>query len=338
MLADSAHSVSICFNIFNEEIRSFMRKVGRKGDGTATFPLQGVYMFDQMGPVGWIDFSNLKLDPSSKAGDVNIYDCTAQAGVPEPKFGGIGPFIPGSYLIPYAEKMQYKVRFYCPSTLQDGEYCFVGDSFLGSPFSDTYEAGPMLWHLTQYDGGRKYVRDTWIVPPWDTPDETYAKTHTQFHSYNLLRLMYPNGTRGELRPLHGETEWTRSRHSPIVGSIPVTVDLKSRSRAIASKICRLRRIDYLSNPMQVRAGILQHFEVDPTNAINVSCCNLYVLGMGQPTDFRIFWCSIGIPIHLDLEILEASEVALSFKTAFLAPEGTLDGLDLLAIVRYSDML
>ena len=38
----------------------------------------------------------------------------------------------------------------------------------------------------------------------------------------------------------------------------------------------------------------------------------------------------------------ASEVALSFsKTAFLAPEGsegTLDGLDLLAIVRYSNIL
>lgn len=176
----------------NKEIRNFMKKVGTKG-GTAAFPLQGVYMFDQMGPVGWIDFSNLKLD-SSKAGDINIWDCTAQAGVPEPKFGGIGPFIPGSYLLPYAEKMQYKVRFYCPSTLQDGEYCFVGDSFFGKPFSDTYEAGPMLWHLTQYDGGRKYVRDTWIVPPWATPDETYAKTHTQFHSYNLLRLMYPNGT------------------------------------------------------------------------------------------------------------------------------------------------
>eukprot|EP00435_Cladocopium_sp_Y103_P045081 s1141_g12.t2 len=179
----------------NKEIRSFLKKVGAKGDGPgAAFPLQGVYMFDQMGPVGWIDFSNLKLDPSSKAGDINIFDCTAQAGVPEPKFGGIGPFIPGSYLIPYAEKMQYKVRFYCPSTLQDGEYCFVGDSFFGKPFSDKYEAGPMLWHLTQYDGGRKYVRDTWIVPPWATPDETYAKTHTQFHSYNLLRLMYPNGT------------------------------------------------------------------------------------------------------------------------------------------------
>lgn len=42
------------------------------------------------------------------------------------------------------------------------------------------------------------------------------------------------------------------------------------------------------------------------------------------------------------KILEASEVALSFsKTAFLAPEGsegTLDGLDLLAIVRYSNIL
>ena len=172
-----------------------MKKVGAKGDGKgAAFPLQGIYMFDQMGPVGWIDFSNLKLDPSSKAGDLDMWDLTAQAGVPEPKFGGIGPFVPGTYLMPYAEKMQYKVRFYCPSTLQDGEYCFVGDSLFGKSFSEKYEAGPMLWHLTQYDGGRKYVRDTWIVPPWATPDETYTKTHTQFHSYYLLRLMYPNGT------------------------------------------------------------------------------------------------------------------------------------------------
>jgi hypothetical protein len=41
----------------------------------------------------------------------------------------------------------------------------------------------------------------------------------------------------------------------------------------------------------------------------------------------------------DLEASEVALAALSFsKTAFLAPEGTLDGLDLLAIVRYSNIL
>lgn len=172
-----------------------MKKAGLKGgEGQESFPVQGVYMFDQMGPTGWIDFSTAKVDPSSKAADVNIYDITAQAGVPEPKFGGIGPFMPGSYLVAGAEKIQYKVRFYCPTSLEDGEYCFVADSFFGQPFSEQYQAGAMLWHLTKMDGGRKYVRDTWIVPPWATGDDTYAKTHQKFHSYNLLVLMHANGT------------------------------------------------------------------------------------------------------------------------------------------------
>ena len=130
-----------------EEIRSFLQKVGLKGgmsDANGQFPLQGVYMFDQMGPAAWIDFSMLKWDPSSKAADANIFDCTAQAGVPDPKFGGIGPFIPGSYLLSVATKGQYKVRFFCPPKLHDGEHCLVADSIMGQAFPDKYEAGAML--------------------------------------------------------------------------------------------------------------------------------------------------------------------------------------------------
>jgi len=181
----------------NKEIRSFLQKVGLKGgmsDANGQFPLQGVYMFDQMGPAAWIDFSMLKWDPSSKAADANIFDCTAQAGVPDPKFGGIGPFIPGSYLLSVATKGQYKVRFFCPPKLHDGEHCLVADSIMGQAFPDKYEAGAMLWHMTQFDGGRKYVRDTWIIPPWATADDGYAKTHQPFHRYNLLRLLHGNGT------------------------------------------------------------------------------------------------------------------------------------------------
>ena len=177
-----------------EEIRNFLKKAGLKGGQDGAFPLQGVYMFDQMGPCGWIDFSTLKLTPSSKAGDFNIFDITAQAGVPAPEYAGIGPFVPGAYLLAGAQKMEYKVRFYCPSKLHDGDFCTVADSFFGQPFLDDYKPGPMLWHLTQFDGGRKYVRDTWLVPPWANADDDYAKTHTPFHSYNLLRLMDASGT------------------------------------------------------------------------------------------------------------------------------------------------
>ena len=52
----------------------------------------------------------------------------------------------------------------------------------------------MLWHMTRFDGGRKYVRDSWLVPPWVTPDESYHKTHGKFHSYRLFLLMHANGT------------------------------------------------------------------------------------------------------------------------------------------------
>ena len=153
-------------------------------------------MFDQMGPAGWIDFSYLtKWDPSTGAMDTNIYDITAQSGVPAPRFGGIGPFMPGGYLIAGAEKLQYRVRFYCPTPLHDNDYCRVVESFLGHPFPGQDEpAGPMFWRMTQFDEGRKYVRDTWLVPPWATADDAYAKMHGTFHSYNLLRLMHANGT------------------------------------------------------------------------------------------------------------------------------------------------
>ena len=185
----------------NEEIRNFLLQHGWKGpmaerpEGEQA-PLQGVYMFDQMGPAGWIDFSTLSQEtPGSGAWDINIWDITAQYGSPTPKFGGIGPFIPGGYLLVGAEKIQYRVRFYCPAQMKDGDYCRVVESFAGSEFPGKDDsAGPMYWKMTRFQGGRKYVRDTWLAPPWATADETYAKTHGKFHSYNLLLLMHPNRT------------------------------------------------------------------------------------------------------------------------------------------------
>ena len=152
-------------------------------------------MFDQMGPAGWIDFSYLtKWDPSTGAMDTNIYDITAQSGVPAPRFGGIGPFMPGGYLIAGAEKMQSTMRFYCPVHVRDGDRCLIVGSSSGNPFPDRDEAGRTHFRmmLKQVDGGRKYTRDTWIVPPWAVADDAYAESHETFHTYNLLRLMHAN--------------------------------------------------------------------------------------------------------------------------------------------------
>ena len=184
----------------NKEIRRFLETYGMKGP-MATRPeseqpsLRGVYMFDQMGPAGWIDFSYLtKWDPSTGAMDTNIYDITAQSGVPAPRFGGIGPFMPGGYLIAGAEKMQSTMRFYCPVHVRDGDRCLIVGSSSGNPFPDRDEAGRTHFRmmLKQVDGGRKYTRDTWIVPPWAVADDAYAESHETFHTYNLLRLMHAN--------------------------------------------------------------------------------------------------------------------------------------------------
>ena len=97
-------------------------------------------------------------------------------------------------MVPVIEWGQYNVRFYCPAEMKDGDYCKVVESLFQKPFPKKDEIGSMLWHMTRFDGGRKYVRDTWLVPPWVTPDETYPKTREKFHSYNLFVLMHGNGT------------------------------------------------------------------------------------------------------------------------------------------------
>ncbi|CAE7643668.1 yfkN, partial [Symbiodinium pilosum] len=178
----------------NREIRDFLKRTGLKGGAEAAGPLQGVYMFDQMGPMAWIDFSYATWNPSIEAADFSMDTVTAQSGVPAPEFGGIGPFIPGGYLLPVPEKGQYKVRFYCPAKMKDGDHCKVVESLFGQPYPNKDEVGLMLWHMTRYDGGRKYVRDTWLVPPWTTADDSYSKAHGKFHSYNLFVLMHANGT------------------------------------------------------------------------------------------------------------------------------------------------
>lgn len=178
----------------NGQIRDFLQKAGLKGGAEPRGPLNGVYMFEQMGPMAWIDFSYATWEPSIGAADISMGTVTAQSGVPSLEFGGIGPYFPGGYVVPVIEWGQYNVRFYCPAEMKDGDYCKVVESLFHKPFPKKDEIGSMLWHMTRFDGGRKYVRDTWLVPPWVTPDETYPKTREKFHSYNLFVLMHGNGT------------------------------------------------------------------------------------------------------------------------------------------------
>lgn len=179
----------------NSEVRNFLLQAGLKGKAAASpqyekLPLKGVFMFDQMGPAGWIDFSYVSSwDADKGEAVINMWDLTAPSGVPTPKYGGIGPYFPGGYLLAATEWLQYRVRFSCPP-LQDGKYCLLKESVFGKPFADKDDqGGPMLWHMTQFDGGRKFVRDTWLVPPWGTADTSASK----FHSYSLLKLMDANG-------------------------------------------------------------------------------------------------------------------------------------------------
>ncbi|CAE7479375.1 unnamed protein product [Symbiodinium natans] len=184
----------------NKEIRSFLLEHGARGPMAQRPedeqpPLRGVYMFDQMGPTGWIDFSYSSLwEPSTGAMDVNMYDITAQSGVPAPKFGGIGPFVPGGLLLAGIELAQSQMRFYCPARMQDQDSCVIVGSSAGKPFPKKDEPSSAYMALTQLDGGRRYTRDTWFVPPWATADDAYTKTHGTFHTYSLLRLLHPNRT------------------------------------------------------------------------------------------------------------------------------------------------
>ena len=62
--------------------------------------------------------------------------------------------------------------------MQDEDHCRVVESFMGKPFPSKEDPeGPMYWKMTRLQGGRKYVRDTWLVPPWEAADESYAKSH-----------------------------------------------------------------------------------------------------------------------------------------------------------------
>lgn len=180
----------------NKDIRAFLEKAGLKGGmDDKSSPLRGLYMFHLMGPVGWIDFSYASWDSAIQAAEIDMRTITVQSGVPTPEFGGIGPFVPGGYMVPLVNQIKYKVRFYCPKQMKDGDYCNVVESLFGKPMPAKEDPpGPMLWHMTQFDGGRKYVRDTWLVPPWATPDKDYVETHGKAHKYELLVLMHPNRT------------------------------------------------------------------------------------------------------------------------------------------------
>mmetsp|Transcript_4729 Transcript_4729/g.11104 ORF Transcript_4729/g.11104 Transcript_4729/m.11104 type:complete len:125 (-) Transcript_4729:80-454(-) len=94
--------------------------------------------------------------------------------------------------------LTYQVRFLCPLTLADGEHCLLTESLFGGRFPSKEEAasGPMVWHMIQHDGGRKFVRNSWLIPPWAEPTE-YLGTHSHFHSYTLLRLVDSNGNLDE---------------------------------------------------------------------------------------------------------------------------------------------
>jgi len=179
----------------NKDIRQFLsRGSGRTVD--SRMPVKGVYMFDQMGPLSLIDFSLTEgFDANSGTFDFNMTKAMVQTGVPSAKYGGIGPYLPGGWLAKGFAKLEYNVRFFCPPQLADGDHCILAEDVMGAGFPTKEESmkKPMVWHMIQQEGGRKFVRDSWLAPPWSTNDETYRKTHAKFHVYNLLRLVDADG-------------------------------------------------------------------------------------------------------------------------------------------------
>jgi len=168
------------------------------------FPLKGLYMFQGMASAALIDLGRLEnCNMEDSSADSDLSKLSVQKGVPSAKFGGIGPYLPGGWLVKVFTSAQYHVRWYCPGTLKDGDYCILTESLMGRPYPPKEDVvglkghGPMTWIIVQSEGGRKYTRKSWLNFPWATMSESYIKAASTFHEYELLQIIDEDGNLDE---------------------------------------------------------------------------------------------------------------------------------------------
>merc|ERR1712196_620070 len=136
----------------NKDVRSWLEKRAKTPQPAdlAKMPVQGLYMFDQMGPAAVIDFAlSHHFDAKEYSFDHSLADFVAsQSGVPATKYGGLGPYLPGGWMAKGMSKAKYTARFYCPEKLGGDNFCLLTESLFGGAFHNKDELrtqGPMFW-------------------------------------------------------------------------------------------------------------------------------------------------------------------------------------------------
>jgi len=168
--------------IKNADVRTYLAK----------HALKGVYMFTNLGPAGWADFSHLQTwDSSAGTFDIAMTSLVVQSGLAR-AYAALMQFpmivmalLPGGCTLRLCRALNYSNRFEWPSGgMRDGERAKVTASMAGSSYESDFEGkmGFTQWFI-QRDGGRMYERDT-----------TWLGDYMQFHDYKLLRLVDESGT------------------------------------------------------------------------------------------------------------------------------------------------
>ncbi|CAE8613001.1 unnamed protein product [Polarella glacialis] len=183
--------------IKNADVRTYLAKHALKGPLSKhpefkDFPLKGVYMFTNLGSVGWADFSHLQnWDSSAGTFDWAMTSLVVQSGLARAYAALMAiptiamALMPGGFTLRLFRALNYSNRFEWPSGgMRDGERAKVTASMAGGSYEFDFEGkmGFTQWFI-QRDGGRMYERDT-----------TWLGDYMQFHDYKLLRLVDESGT------------------------------------------------------------------------------------------------------------------------------------------------
>lgn len=109
-----------------------------------------------------------------------------------------GPYLPGGLLGKLFKTLQYTNQWRCnEGPVVDGWNCTIIPSVFGITYDTVarvFEGGPQAkMFMVRRDGGRKWVRDTFLAPPWLTNDWEYQSWTPRFHTYNVLRIKDGDG-------------------------------------------------------------------------------------------------------------------------------------------------
>jgi len=195
--------------IKNADIRSYLENSAGKGDMTKhpnykNFPIKGVYMFTNLGPIALADFSNMEnWDEKKHTYEIDMLKCcTFQSGRPQTFGGLVGPmmftaFVFGANMMRVFRTVKYWNQFQSPTktALKEGLRIPVVASMNGDAYSKDPEGkmGFTQW-FTEREGGRFYDRHTmWsLFKVFDLCKVNHCDWF-QFHHYQLYRIVDENG-------------------------------------------------------------------------------------------------------------------------------------------------